>query len=414
MHLYRTGADGLAPVTALEPGETTGLADALLAGDGGAVGGDDLLFVERRDTEDTAAALTLDHDGSLVVVEVTDGAVESDLVTAGLRDASEAAALDYADLDVRFADDGDEPSLREAHAAFFDRDDPLAEDAFNSDQQVRLLGPAVADEAVEVATFLGERDLTIDCVRVVAFDGGDGEFLVRFESPASPVDDAAGKETDAEGATDEAPAGEVTRPERNGGGAVGDADTPEAGDAERRDGPAGDAATDTDDEDTTDGQSEPESDEGSAEREMPEVLDAMRQAVCERLAGTFDGRVEDLASIERGSELLVRPDHPSYAGGVLRYRIVPDEDGEVDFEVNIYGGSEAEKEQMREVLRSNRDDIDEELGYDVVDGYDGLLGTRDVGEYDEGGIADVAEEFDRLVGFLHPRVMRAWRDAVEA
>ena len=374
MNLYRTSDSGLVPVQPLGTDETDGLAGALLAGRGGLLGAEDVLFVETTVDGDTAAALALDADGAAVFVGAADGEVGSDVVTDALQQASAVADSGYEALAARFT--GDE-ELRAAHADYFGRE-PLSTAAFNDDQRVRLLGTAFAEDALELASFLSDRELAVDAVPVEAFgDPTSDQYLVRFDVGEEASD--AETETERAGGSDQWVAG-VSATEATG---------------------------EADDEDTQDSATAEETEQASDEPlELPVLLDAVAEGVQERLRGTFDADAERLVSVERGNELLVRPDAPAYAGGVLRYRLQADSDGTVEFGVAIYGGSEAEKEQMRALIRDHEADIEEELGYEVSDRYDGFHAERAFPTLDQVAASEIVDEFDRLVRFFHPRVMR--------
>ncbi len=401
MTLYRTSESGLVAVEPLDPGATTGLAAALLRGPGGELGAEDVLFVDTAVDDGTATALALDAAGDAVVVGAADGEVGSAVVTEALQRASAVADRSYDELAARYAGD----SLREAHADYFDRE-PLDPAAFNGDQRVRLVGPAFAADAVELARFLSDREVAVDPVRVEAFGAPTSEeFLVRFESvegddepeaEAATTTEAADEGDDADQwiAGTDAADGSATEPDAGGDDAT---------EVDAAGGAVSEEATLADAESTT------ASDGAAADEplDLPVLLEAVSEGVQERLVGTFDADPGDLVSIERGSELLVRPDHPAYAGGVLRYRLRVGADGAVEFAVNIYGGSEAEKEQMRALIREHEAAIESELGYAVAEGYDGFHGEREFASYDQVAAAEIVDEFDRLVRFFNPRVVRA-------
>lgn len=430
MDIYRTGEDGLVPVTELQPGDGPELEDALLRGEGLALPGDDVFVVGRRETEAAGAfgVVGLDRAGDLVVLELTHGRVGSDVVTLALEDASDAAALTADSLQERFeAFRDEEADLLAAHADYYDREAELDADAVNVDQRLVLLGTEFSEGAVSVADYLSGKDLGVRCVRFTAYDtGNESEFLLQFDplsaSPSAATPDAAAEPTEGDAAGTES----GTEPEAE---SVEEGVEPES-DAGTDAGSAGESAQ------STDGDAGADGDEGAAESEGPTetedgadaepvdtdaVLEAVRDGVLQRLAGTFDGRIEDVTAVEHGTEeLLLRPDHPAYAGGVMRYRVAPEfagDDDRVTFEVDIYGGSEAEKEQLREVVRSNADAVEEELDYEVKEGADGVTRTvpfaADDAEIDETVVAAIVEEFERLVGFFHPRVMGAWRETAE-
>lgn len=380
MNLYRTGESGLVPVQPLGTDETDGLAGALLRGRGGPLGAEDVLFVETSVDDDTAAALAVDASGTAVIVGAADGEVGSDVVTDALQRASAVADSDYEALAARFA--GDE-ELRAAHADYFGRE-PLAPAAFNDDQRVRLLGTAFAEDALELASFLSDRELAVDAVEVEAFgDPTSDQYLVRFEGDGEETPDSETEADDA-GASEQWVAG---------ASAVSAADEGAEESVEER------TAESTADE----AASEPATDEPL---ELPVLLDAVAEGIKERLMGTFDADPDRLVSVERGNELLVRPDAPAYAGGVLRYRLQADPDGRVEFGVSIYGGSEAEKEQMRALIRDHQADIEAELGYEVSERYGGFDAEREFTTLDQVAAAEIVDEFDRLVRFFHPRVLQ--------
>jgi len=405
MNLYRTSDSGLVSVQPLDPTETDGLAGALLRGSGGALGDDDVLFVTTAVGDGTATALGLDAAGDIVVDGAADGEVGSESVTNTLQSASAVAESAYDALDDRFEGEG---SLQAAHADYFDRE-PLAPEAFNDDQRVRLLGTAFDPDALDLASFLSDRELTVTPVRVEAFgDPASEKFLVRFETVDGETDDSEASEA----AGDDAPEHWVAGGD-DGSSAAADADE-NADEQTSTDRNGADEtaqeSTPSDETDEADGKTADESGEAEATDEpleLPVLLEAVSEGLQERLVGTFDADPAAMISVERGTELVVRPDHPAYAGGVLRYRLRTQPDGVVEFEVNIYGGSEAEKEQMRAVIRENEDAIEEELGYTVSDRYDGFFADREFAHLGQVAAAEIVDEFDRLVRLFHPRVMRA-------
>ncbi|MFC6736763.1 hypothetical protein ACFQEQ_11015, partial [Halolamina salina] len=364
-----------------------------------------------------ATALALDAEGSAVVVGAVDGTVDSDTVTETLQRASTVADRPYEALNEQY----DGGSLREAHAEYFTQA-PLDPEAFNEEQRVRLLGTAFADEALDLATFLSDREVAVDAIRVEAFGAPESEeFLVQFvpddgeqaESTDSAEQSIAGTSASAKtaaGGERESDSGEDTAdaPSHESALAADDGADGGAGADDESESEAGSGAHDRD-RTAEDGTGDEAGDEaGEAESlELPVLLDAVAEGIQDRLVGTFDTDPEDLVSVERGNELLVRPDHPAYAGGVLRYRIQVGSDGTVEFGVNIYGGSEAEKEQMRAVVRENEAGIEEELEYEIADGYDGFAASRQFATLDQVAAAEIVDEFDRLVRFFHSRVMRA-------
>ncbi|MFW5939401.1 MAG: hypothetical protein ACOCQU_03030 [Halolamina sp.] len=426
MNLYRTGESGLVAVQSLDPAATDGLAAALLRGPGGELGGEDVMYVTTTVDDGGATALALDEDGNAVIVGAAGRTVDTAVVTRALQRASAVADSDYETLDADFEGEG---SLREAHADYFEGDQ-LPREAFNDDQRVRLLGPTFDDDALRLATFLSDREVTVEPIRVEAFGDPESQsYLVQFESldgantaveQASDTAQEMREDSDSQqqwiAGTNAAAATDVAVETGGDGGAQaepagaqrdGSIATPPEGAA----GPGADAEPESTEEPESTTESAEETEDGDDDPEetldIPVLLNAVAEGVGERLVGTFDQSAEELLSVERGSELLVRPDHPAYAGGVLRYRLRVDADGVVEFAVNIYGGSEAEKEQMRAVVRTNEEAIETELGYDVHDRYDGFSATREFGQYDQVAAAEIVDEFDRLVRFFHPRVMRA-------
>lgn len=402
MNLYRTSDSGLVPVQPLDPTETDGLAGALLRGPGGALGAEDVLFVTTAVGEGTATALALDAQGDVVVVGAADGEVGSESVTNTLQSASTVAESTYDALDERFEG---ERSLREAHADYFDRE-PLAPEAFNDDQRVRLLGTAFDPDALDLASFLSDRELSVNPVRVEAFgDPESEEFLVRFEAVGGETAEEGDGSAVDEGSEHWVAGGHSGASTTERGGEEGtDERTSDDGSADVE---TGNEPTQTDAAGRTAGESGDGTEATGEPLELPVLLEAVSEGLQERLVGTFDEDPAEMISVERGNELLVRPDNPAYAGGVLRYRLRVQPDGTVEFEVNIYGGSEAEKEQMRAVIRENEEAIEEELGYTVSDRYDGFFADREFAHLDQVAASEIVDEFDRLVRFFHPRVMRA-------
>jgi hypothetical protein len=164
------------------------------------LGGLDLFIIDSEGSTRTGVRpdiLGLTETGHLVVVELKQaGGGRSGARTAlvqALEYAADFRAASYSRLAETHADyAGSDQSLREAHAAYFDLTEPLAESAFTMAVEPRLVLLAESFEAsdIDAARYLRDaNDVDITCVAVTPFAAGDGRlyaFECRLESKTSP------------------------------------------------------------------------------------------------------------------------------------------------------------------------------------------------------------------------------------
>ena len=72
---------------------------------------------------------------------------------------------------------GSTESLREAHADYFDLENPRPETAFNTDQRIILLAARFSDRVLSVARYLQDMGHSIQCVKYDVYTGDDVRML---------------------------------------------------------------------------------------------------------------------------------------------------------------------------------------------------------------------------------------------
>lgn len=144
---------------------------------------------------------------------------------------------------------------------------------------------------------------------------------------------------------------------------------------------------------------------GSDTPDYTEILVPLRERIFEALPKST--RVESPEEITlRGNRTLWlrsnHPEHPDNAIYVLRCRVdEPDELTSIN--LNVWGGDEATKEQIRSVADATVSELE---GFEVTGSFDHLVKPIDLGyEMSDAEMASVVDEFTTLVETMHPRLI---------
>lgn len=177
------------------------LEQRLVRTEGARIGGVEVLYVGRQDSPGEGGIfdiLGVDKQGDTVIVELKRGRAPRDVVAQALEYAGEIRNVDYGYLDERYreflreeqgyTDPSKIPPLREAHAEWFDLDEPLSERAFNGDQRLVLVGTDFPDVSLNMADFLREHGVDVVAVEYSTYrDDQEGIELLTTDGIRRPL-----------------------------------------------------------------------------------------------------------------------------------------------------------------------------------------------------------------------------------
>jgi len=177
MEVYLVERDDMKRVPESELETEANLEQRLVRTDGARIGEVEVLYVGRQGSPGDGGIfdiLGVDERGDTVIVELKRDRAPRDIVAQALEYASEIRNVDYGYLDDRYreflqeeqgyTDPAEIPSLREAHADYFDLDDTLSEREFNDDQRLVVVGTEFRDVSLNMADFLREHGIDVVAV----------------------------------------------------------------------------------------------------------------------------------------------------------------------------------------------------------------------------------------------------------
>lgn len=154
------------------------------------IGGVEVLYISQQGTTEHGKQYDLvgvDEDGNLIVVELKRGKAPRNVIAQALDYVSRLRHREYDDLNEYYKKftrnrGYGEKSLREAHKTYFDLDEPLTEDEFNTDQRIVIIGTKFDDAVTNMADYLRSRgDMDVVLVQYKMYrgdaDGQDIELL---------------------------------------------------------------------------------------------------------------------------------------------------------------------------------------------------------------------------------------------
>lgn len=193
MEVYRIDTGSLDRIEETEIATEENLEEYLIQAEGAEIGGVDILYVDQQGSPGEGGIFDIvgvDNQGNVVVIELKRDRTPRDIVAQALEYAASIRAEEYEQLNERYQDfsGGTTLSLREKHAEFFERDDPLSTREFNTDQRLLLVGREFDDLSLDMADFMREHSIDVICVTYSAFtDSSDSLRLLTTESIRRPL-----------------------------------------------------------------------------------------------------------------------------------------------------------------------------------------------------------------------------------
>lgn len=357
MEVYLMKQDDMRRVPESDLESEANLEQRLVRTQGATIGGVDIMYVGRQGSPGEGGIfdiLGVDERGDTVVVELKRDRAPRDIVAQALEYASEIRNVDYAYLDDQYRTfigeeyDGtgadDVPPLRDAHASHFDLDEPLSEREFNDEQRLVVVGSGFGDLALNMADFLRDHGIDVVAVEHVTYQTDDeGVELLTTDAVRRPLS---------------------LEP------------TPSAS-----------------------------SSSGSETPDYSEILVPLRERIVAALPQSTRVESPEEMTLRGNRTMWLRsnhPEHPDNAIYVLRCR-VDEPDKPTSMNLNIWGGDEATKEQIRSVADATVSELE---GFEVTGSFDYLVKSIDLGyEMSDSEIESVVDDFATFVETMHPRLV---------
>lgn len=199
MEVYHITEDDLERVPESEVDYEQRLEEQLVRSHGATIADERFLYIaQQKDPSGDQTAFDLvacDRDGDAVIFELKRGRSPRDVIAQALDYASGLRNTEYEQLDewyreFRMQHGIETPTfddLREAHAEYFDLDDPLSEREFNQDQRLLILADEFDEKTLAVADFLREHEIDVICVVHQTFQSEGGPHILTTESVRRPI-----------------------------------------------------------------------------------------------------------------------------------------------------------------------------------------------------------------------------------
>lgn len=358
MEVYLVEQNDMKRVPESELDREAKLEKRLVRTDGAKIGDVEVLYVGRQGSPGDGGIfdiLGVDERGDTVVVELKRGRTPRDVVTQALEYAGEIRNVDYDYLDERYreflrddqdyTDPSEIPSLRQAHREYFDLEESLSEREFNDDQRLVVVGTDFGDVVLNMADFLRENGIDVVAVEYSTYrDDEEGVELL-----------------------------------------------------------------------TTDGIRRPLSEEPTTASSTSDKVDywgllrKVRDRVYSEVAETTQHENPEAIQKSGTSRLGVGSNHPGHPDPVM-YRFKPQivEEGRAVVSLGLYGGSDKEKERIRDVVTAYADQLEGFEPSDDPEPSENLVSTefeltdREPDADDEEFVDAVVEEMSRLIQHYHP------------
>ena len=209
MELYRIESNDMARIPLENLDEEEQLESRLVRTETAQIGGVDILYIGRQGTYDEGGIfdiLGIDRAGNTVVVELKRDMAPRGVITQALEYASDIRNASYEYLDDEYeaflreeqGHQDDIQSLREAHADYFELEEPRSPNEFNNEQRIIIVADELnKNKLLSMADFLREHDIDVIAVEYNTFrdDDQDIELLstdaIRrplSEEPSDPED----------------------------------------------------------------------------------------------------------------------------------------------------------------------------------------------------------------------------------
>lgn len=201
MELYRIGSSDMTRIENSELDKEAQLEDRLVRSEAAQIGGTNILYCARQGVVDSGGQFDIigvDERGDLVIVELKRGSPPRDVISQAIEYASELQHKSYHQLNKRYKqflkeeqNHGNEStsSLQEAHAEYFELENPLSANNFNSEQRIVIVGSQFDDNVLlKMTNFLRAHEIDVILVRYDTYrDNELGTELLSTQAIQQPL-----------------------------------------------------------------------------------------------------------------------------------------------------------------------------------------------------------------------------------
>lgn len=189
MELYRIESNDMSRIAEQKIGKEAELEERLIRTEAAQIGGASVLYIGRQGTTSSEGIfdiLGVDEDGNVVVIELKRNKGPRTVITQALEYASELRNAEYHHLNERYEaflreeqgyEEEEVVPLEEAHAEYFELDEPLSPREFNNQQRLVLVAADFDDEKLlAMADFLREHEIDVVVVEYNTYRDEDSEI----------------------------------------------------------------------------------------------------------------------------------------------------------------------------------------------------------------------------------------------
>lgn len=363
MEVYLVEHDDLKQLPETELAREENLEERLVRTEGAKIGDVEVLYVGRQGSPGEGGIfdiLGVDEQGDAVIVELKRGRAPRDIVAQALEYAGEIRNVDYGYLNDRYQeflreehgyrDPSSIPPLQEAHADYFDLDDPLDERKFNGTQRLVVVGTAFGDVSLNMADFLREHGIDVVAVEYSTY---------RAEEESIELLTTDG----------------IRRPLSQEPASVSSSTTTSGPD-------------------------------------YTEFNARVRDRVFQKVGSLINAEKPEDLSGRASRRLAFRSQHPEHPYSAV-YGAVPEieDDGTVIVRVGVYGGDDDEKQRVYQVIAKNIDGLED---FEMVSNQPKqAIAAKPVQvdeeePYGDATVERVATKLARIVEFYHPKFIEAF------
>lgn len=202
MELYRIEDDDMTRISERNLEKEEQLEDRLILTEAAKIGGVDVLYIGRQGRTDSGSIfdiLGVDRQGNTVVVELKRDEAPRSVVSQALEYASDVQNAEYNALNTRYQsflreeqnyEQSEVGNLQQAHADYFDLDDPLSPREFNSEQRLIIVGNEFTDDTLlNMTDFLRSHGIDVVAVEYNTYRDSEKDIeLLTTDAIRRPLD----------------------------------------------------------------------------------------------------------------------------------------------------------------------------------------------------------------------------------
>lgn len=166
MEVYHIEQENMVRIDEVDVDYEKELEERLVRTESAEIGGVEILYIGRQGTTEHGKKYDLvgaDEEGNLTVVELKQGNSPRRVIAQALDYVGRLRYRDYDELQEDYQefrrkhDYENSKELREVHRSYFDLDEPLSPDEFNTEQRIVIIGASFDDSLTNMADYLRDK-----------------------------------------------------------------------------------------------------------------------------------------------------------------------------------------------------------------------------------------------------------------